>query len=178
MREKTPQDYANELLQMYRAAAPHSEPAIPIVAPMADALPPQSTPAVDFEDGTGGIVVNVTTLRGLYPVKNALVTVFTGSGDGTTVIETDVTDESGKSGVFNLKTPPAYESQQAENGGVIPYASYNISVRSDGYVEQIAMNVPVFSGVISVQGIDLIPIAAAGGHTNPQIINEGNNYDL
>lgn len=177
MRKKTPQDYANELLQMYRDSAPHQETSVPVAASV-NAPQPQTVPTIEFEDGTGGLQVNVTTLRRLYPVKNALVTVFTGYSDNMTVIETDITDESGKSGVFNLKAPPAAESQQAENGGAIPYANYNISVRSDGYVEQIAMNVPVFSGVISVQGINLMPIAAAGGHTNPQIIEEGNNYDL
>ena len=177
MREKTPQDYANELLKMYRESAIGPDVSTPIVS---HNISPQKSSAITprFEDGTGGMQVNVTTLQGLYPVKNALITVFTGNNDNMTVIETDVTDESGKSGVFNLKTPPVSESQQAENGGALPYANYNVSVRSDGYVEQIAMNVPVFSGVISVQGIDLIPIAAAGGHTNPQIIQEDNNYDL
>lgn len=177
MREKTPQDYANELLKMYRESAIEQEETTPIVSENI-LLQKENIVTPRFEDGTGGMQVNVTTLQGLYPVKNALVTVFTGNGSNMTVIETDVTDESGKSGVFNLKTPSAAESQQAENGGVIPYANYNVSVRSDGYVEQIAMNVPVFSGVISLQGIDLIPIAVAGGHTNPQIIQEGNNYDL
>ncbi len=177
MRKKTPQDYANELLQMYRADAPRQEDA-QSVALSVNMSQQNTMPTAEFEDGTGGMQVNVTTLRRLYPVKNAVVTVFTGTPNNMTVIETDVTDESGKSGIFNLKTPLKSESQQAENGGFLPYANYNVSVRSDGYVEQIAMNVPIFSGVISVQGIDLIPIAAAGGHTNPQIIQEGNNYDL
>ena len=172
MREKTPQDYANELLKMYRANA---------IAAAQPPLPTQekdSIPELHIEDGTGGIVVNVTTLGRLYPVKNALITVFTGEPQNMTVVETDITDESGKSGVFNLKAPPVAESQQAQNGGALPYASYNISVRSDGYVEQIAMNVPVFSGVISVQGIDLLPMAAAGQNTAPQIIQEKNDYNL
>ena len=181
MPEKTPQDYANELLRMYRAnASAPAQNSMPVNSN--DAVAPQAlTPTIDelaFEDGTGGLAVNVTTLRRLYPVKGATVTVFTGMPATPTVIETDITDESGKSGVFNLKTPPRDESQQSENGGIAPYASYNISVRSDGYVEQIAMNVPVFSGVISVQGIDLIPVAAAGGHTEPQIIEGGNDYNL
>ncbi|MBQ8267660.1 MAG: hypothetical protein IJZ21_04670 [Clostridia bacterium] len=184
MREKTPQDYANELLRMYRANAAYTQSSMqinettqtPPDMPQMTADDPNTQPI--FEDGTGGMQVNVTTLRRLYPVSGALITVFTGAPTSPTVIETDVTDESGKSGVFNLKTPPKSESQQAENGGVLPYASYNISVRSDGYVEQIAMNVPVFSGVISVQGIDLLPVSAAGQHTAPQIIQEGNNYNL
>lgn len=176
MREKTPQDYANELLRMHRENAKAlTEIEQPVVLPVV-AKPIITQPV--FEDGTGGMQVNVTTLGRLYPVKDALVTVFTGDGQNKTVIETAITDESGKSGVFNLKTPSASESQQADDGGVIPYASYNVSVRSDGYVEQIAMNVPVFSGVISVQGVDLLPISAAGKNTAPQIINQENKYNL
>lgn len=176
MREKTPQEYANELLKMYREnAAALSDVENDLGLPSVQQTPPEPP---RFEDGTGGVVVNVTTLGRLYPVKNALITVFTGEPNNMTVVETDITDESGKSGVFNLKTPPTAESQQAENGGALPYARYNISVRSDGYVEQIAMNVPVFSGVISVQSIDLLPVAAAGQNTTPQIIQEGNDYNL
>lgn len=175
MREKTPQDYANELLQMYRENANELNRIDRAPQPMQNILP---VVAPRFEDGTGGLQVNVTTLNALYPVKNALVTVFTGSTTNMTVVETSITDQSGQSGVFNLKTPPTADSQQAENGDVLPYANYNVSVRSDGYVEQIAMNVPVFSGVVSVQGIDLISISAAGGHTAPQIINEENKYEL
>lgn len=184
MREKTPQDYADELLRMYRANAIYAQSSIQIneTAQTPPDMPLKAAEATDtqpiFEDGTGGMQVNVTTLRRLYPVSGALVTVFTGAPASPTVIETDVTDESGKSGIFNLKTPPKSESQQAENGGALPYAVYNVSVRSDGYVEQIAMNVPVFPGVISVQGIDLLPVSAAGQHTDPQIIQEGNNYNL
>lgn len=177
MREKTPQDYANELLKMY------SENAKALAQNDVPPEPPVTKPDINnavplFEDGTGGMQVDVTTFNRLYPVKGAIVTIFTGEAASQTLIETDVTDESGKTGVFNLKTPPSAESQQAENGGELPYANYNISVKSDGYVEQIAMNVPVFSGIVSVQGIDLLPITAAGNHTQPQIIREDNNYDL
>ncbi len=177
MKEKTPQDYANELLQMYRANAQAIDDAEPYEQQSENTQPAELQETI-FEDGTGGMQVNVTTLSRLYPVKNALVTVFTGARENMTVIETDITNESGQSGVFNLKTPSSAASQQVENNGVLPYANYNVSVQSDGYVEQIAMNVPVFSGVISVQGIDLLPITAAGGHTSPQIINEGNKYNL
>lgn len=184
MQKKTPQDYAKELLQMYRANTTAMQSTTP--PEKLYPLPPETVTSTIlphniegvFEDGTGGMQVNVTTLRRLYPVEGAIVTVFTGNPGSQSVVETDVTDQSGKTGVFNLKTPPKTDSQQSENGGEAPYANYNISVKSDGYVEQIAMNVPVFSGVVSVQGFDLLPITAAGGHTEPQIINEGNTYDL
>ena len=166
MLRKTPQEYAQELLKMYRENARE----INEVLPSAAALTPT------FADGTGGLQVNVTTIGRLYPVKDALVTVFTGDRQNMTVIETDTTNESGQSGIFNLKTPPSADSQRSGNGA--PYAQYNLSVRSDGYVEQIAMNVPVFSGVLSVQSIDLLPLSAAGKNTAPQIINEDNKYNL
>lgn len=176
MREKTPQDYAKELMKMYRenvAALSDSENNIALPTEQQATL---TTP--QFEDGTGGLLVNVTTLNRLYPVKNAFITVFTDIGDSVNEIETDTTDESGKSGIFNLRTPPVADSQQAENGGVLPYANYNISVKSDGYVEQIVKNIPVFSGVVSVQGIDLLPIASAGKNTQPQTSNQENRYNL
>lgn len=171
MQPKTPQEYANALLKMYR------ENARAINENFVDTLPTASDSRF-FEDGTGGIQVDVTTLDRLYPVKNAFVTVFTGNTQNKTIVETGVTDQSGKSPVFNLKAPSAADSQQAVNGGILPYAKYNVSVQSDGYVEKIAMDVPVFSGVVSVQSIDLLPVTAAGKNTAPQIINEENNYNL
>lgn len=177
MLEKTPQDYANELLKMYQDNAQAIKEIENYEKQVVD-MQAESSQQIEFQDGTGGLQVNVTTLRRLYPVKNALVTVFTGSKDNMTVVETDITNESGQSGVFNLKTPLRADSQQSENNGNQPYASYNVMVQSDGYVEQIAMNVPVFSGVISMQGIDLLPISAAGSNTAPQIINESNKYNL
>ncbi len=177
MQEKTPQDYANELLQMYRANAQEISSIDNYEQQKTNLLTAVSEKSI-FEDGTGGLQVNVTTLGRLYPVKNALVTVFTGQRENMTVIETDITDESGKSAVFNLKTPQRADSLQAQNGGELPYSNYNVSVQSDGYVERIAMNIPVFSGVVSVQGIDLLPITAAGSHTAPQVFDEQNEYNL
>ncbi len=171
MNKKTPKEYADELLKLYRenskAIQTMSQPEPTVV----------STPAFVEPDGKGGLLVNVTTLRGLYPVDGALVTVFTGERNNMEIIEIDTTDESGKSKVFALSSPPRAESQQ-ESDNKKPYASYNVSVRSDGFVEQIAMNVPIFSGVVSMQSIDLVKNTVAGKNTEPQIIEGGNNYNL
>ena len=99
MREKTPQEYANELMKMYRENTQAiTEPKRPVELPFiaSNQIPPT------LDDGTGGVQVNVTTIGRLYPVKDALVTVFLGSGNTRTVIETDVTDDSGKSKIFKL----------------------------------------------------------------------------
>ncbi len=169
--KKTPKEYADELLELYRRQGKlknndYESVSIPIMAEMATE-----------NDNTGGIMVNVTTLRGLYPVDGALVTVFTGERDNMQIVEIDSTDESGKSKVFKLAAPPKAESL-TESDNKTPYSSYNVSVRSDGYIEQIALNVPVFSGVVSMQSIDLVKNTVAGNNTAPQIIEGGNNYNL
>ncbi len=176
MREKTAEEYAKELMQMYSSVRDKREMSLPAEAP-ATSAPPQAVSANDFEDGVGGIQVNVTTLRQLYPVAGATITVFTGTPENPTVIETDVSDRSGKSGVFTLNTPAKVFSESAEPAER-PYATYNVAVSADGYIERINMNVPVFSGIISVQGVDLTPVAAAGKNTAPQIMDGADNYNL
>lgn len=131
----------------------------------------------DAEKGSGGITVRVTTLRGLYPVEGAEVTVYSGEEDNRTVYGTAVTDQSGKTPVLTIETPSKALSQSAgstEN----PYATYNIAVKADGFVEHINRNAPVFPDVISVQTVDLMPLAASGGDNSPQISDEERRYDL
>lgn len=179
MVQKTPEDYARELIEMYRYKGGANGSQNTTVSKSAnDSLQPPNVSDAILEDGVGGLVINSTTVGRLYPVEGVLVTVFTGDPDSMRIIGIDTTDESGKTGVFKLKTPPKSESQQATDSNQIPYANYNVSVRYDGYVEQIAMNVPVFPGVVSVQGVDLVPVSAAGKHTSPQIFQGGNKYNL
>ena len=166
MAEKTAEDYARELLEMYNRARP-------------EATRENFFEQKDnrFDDSTGGLQLVVTTLRRVLPIESAVITVFTGDNENRTVIETDVTDSSGKSGVFNLRTPAKAFSESAASTET-PYALYNVEVKADGYVDEIYMNIPVFSGVVSVQNADLISVAAAGGNTEPMIFDELPDYNL
>ena len=51
-------------------------------------------------------------------------------------------------------------------------------VQSDGFLDNIHLNIPVFRGVTSVQRSDLTPISVAGGRTEPIIFNEFSSYEL
>ncbi len=163
MAEKTIEDYKKEMMEMYTRAQ----------ATMAVA----DVPNGNLDSFSGGLQINATTLRRILPVEGAVVTVFTGEMENPTVIETDTTDSSGKTGVFKLKAPSRALSEKAESGGV-PYSLYNAQVKADGYVERIFMNIPVFPGVVSVQGVDLVSIAAAGDNIAPQISDELPDYNL
>ena len=174
MTEKTPQEYAKELMQMYSLTKNAQAPARTESLSTNRSVP---TAARQLDDTSGGLQVNVTTLRGLFPVSGADIVVFTGAPQTKTVIERGTSNESGQSGVFKLKTPEKSLSDSAEPA-TLPYATYNLSVAADGFVERIFMDIPVFSGVVSVQGADLTPVSAAGKNTAPDVTNGENSYDL
>ncbi len=126
---------------------------------------------------TGSIIAIVTAFRELYPVENARVTIFTGNVDNMQILKEVYTDLSGRTTKIDLTTPPkalSLDSQNKEN----VYAVYNMKVTADGYLDNIHLNIPVFSGVTSLQKADLIPLSVAGDNAQPQIFDESENYDL
>ena len=154
--------YSDEMLEMRKRAA------IPTAAqPMS-----QSEMA-----GEGGLLVRVTTLGELYPVGGASVTVYTGESPDRVELFSGRTDESGKTEVIRLKTPNRDLSESA-GAQTLPYSSYNVLVRADGYVDNIHKNVPVFPDTVSVQTADMLSLAAAGGNLAPRVFDESRRYEL
>lgn len=161
--------YKQEMLKMYSKA----KPAIPINAPSAQS---QSV-TKENPSGNGSLLAVVTTLRAIYPVKGAKVTIFTGNYDDMDVITSGFTDESGKSPVFSL---PAPDKSLSESPGISdkPYSSYNMLVQADGYIDNIHLNIPVFSGVQSVQQSNMMFLETAGENKGPQIFDEAQQFTL
>lgn len=124
----------------------------------------------------GRLIVSVTTLRKLYPVAGAEVTVFTGDFENMKPIDRSITDESGKSKVFILPAPDRELS--LEIGATEPvYTSYGILVKADGYADEVNLNLPVFRGVTSLQNVDLTLLSAQNGQTL-NINDQAENYNL
>ena len=159
--------YKNEMLRMYNSV--HKPQAVPVVAEPTPVTPPPT-------NQTGKLLGVITSFNSLYPVENAKVTVFTGEYENMTVIDTDLTDRSGKTKVFSLPTPDKNLSM-APDLSETPYAVYNMLVESDGFLKNIHLNIPVFSGITSVQRSDLIIDADQTGN-EPQIFDEGQKYNL
>ncbi len=132
---------------------------------------------VPSSDGVGSLVVNVTTLDQLYPVSGAVVSVFVGRDNERTEVDRDISDESGRTKLFNLSSPPKANSESAENTQPT-YSLYNIAVTADGFIEQIYYGIPIFSGVTSIKVADLISLSVAGGNTSPQVFEETVDYNL
>ena len=157
--------YKLEMLNMYKKKS--APTVLPTVAPQEEQL----------SDSSGQLIAIVTSLRGIYPVENAKVTVFTGNYGNMQVIDTAYTDESGRTRPFILETPNKQASLESDNKG-IAYATYNLEVKAEGYVDNVHINIPVFSGVTSLQTSNLMLLETAGVDKGPQIFDESARFDL
>lgn len=166
--------YKNEMLEMYQKAQQNKILNNP--PPMKDQPLPVSAPVDPPNDQTGNLLGVVTSFNSLYPLENAKVTVFKGEYENKEVIDTDFTDQSGKTKLFLLPTPDKSFSL-SPNLNQPPYALYNMAVESDGFLTNIHLNIPVFSGITSIQRSDMILDADQNGN-EPQIFDEGQKYNL
>lgn len=162
--------YKQEMLNMQKRAKPENLRFMPTVQSNIQPTPSEET-------NSGKLSAFVTTLRAIYPVKGARVTVFTGNYDNMDVIATATTDESGKSPAFELPAPPRSESEAPDISDK-PYSSYNMLVQADGYIDNIHLNIPVFSGVESVQRSNMLLRETAGENKGPQIFDESQQFTL
>lgn len=108
------------------------------------------------ETAEGYLQVRVYTARGAIPLAGAKVTI-SGTGDnGESLKFSAVTDKSGLTPLFTLKTVSKELSEQPQDIAT-PYVSYNIRTVLDGYVPVLNENVPVFAGETAIQNIELLP---------------------
>ena len=111
--------------------------------------------------GTGYLVVRATTASEALPLAGAVVSVY-GDIDGfSSLIARLQTGKDGLTPKIALLAPPRALSESPGNKDRA-YATYNVSVRMDGFSPLALRSVPIFDGITSVQPADLIPLAANG----------------
>lgn len=140
--------------------------------PAPKSIPTVVTPELPSTDmqGQGFLIVDVTSVRELYPVRNAKITVFTGDSDNRTVFAEGLTDVSGKAGPFVLSAPSIEYSEEA-NSEILPFAYYNLLTEADGFVDTIHLGIQIFDKVTSIQKVNLLPVQNGQGDSTI-IINE------
>ena len=164
--------YKNEMLKMYKSVNNS------VRTPAIESAPtPKPTPPPVEDTASGNLIGIVTAIRSLYPVQNAKVTIFKGEYPEMQIIDSDMTDESGRTKTFRLPAPEKALSLEQENT-IIPYSSYNMLVEADGYIKNIHLGIPIFSTVTSLQQSNLILEETAGEDKSPQIFDEKSNYGL
>lgn len=167
--------YIQEMRAMQAVAMP-----APIAPPVPQAPPAthvESEPNSSDMSGMGKLIVNVTSVRGLYPVEGARVTVFTGETDNMNVIAEVTTDRSGKTPAIELPAP-SIRFSESPDPSERPYAYYNIRTIADGFVENLNYNAAVFDSVTSLLNVDLQPLTTGVGGNRPIIIDGFDNYTL
>ena len=164
--------YKREMLKMYNL----TPKAVPVQT-TENRIPQNNASQPTPDTASGSLIGIVTAVRALYPVKNAKVTIFTGDYADMNVIDSDLTDQSGRTKTFVLPTPEKALSLE-ETNTVLPYAIYNMLIEADGYIKNIHLNIPVFSGVTSLQQSNLLLEETAGADKSPQIFDEAQKYDL
>lgn len=167
MDKKLIEKYKKEMFNTYAKRKSYSfEKAVPTV----------SQGAVENKN-EGALIVVVTAVRSLYPIKNAQVTIFKELNEQRENMITVLTDESGRTEPIYLSAPDKQLSLESENN-VLPYSEYNVEIKAEGYVDTIFLNVPVFEGITSLQRANMLLLETAGEQKGPIIYNVSENADL
>ncbi len=110
----------------------------------------------DTFTGEGYLSVQVVTANGALPVRDAVVTIKKVENGKTVYEKTLLTNESGNTETVTLPTPNKSLSENPEFAD-IPYADYQVQVTANSYMTVMIEKVPVFSGILSIQPVSLIP---------------------
>ena len=124
------------------------------------------------DEGTGYLVVQVTTAKGAIPLSGAFVSISRDEKGGALLYQL-TTGANGLTPHIPLSAPSRTESQVPSD--VPPYSTYNLTVKSRDYGTVNYNHVPIFDGVTAFQQADLIPLAANG---SPDGFTQGSPTDL
>lgn len=123
--------------------------------------PEVSPPEYSSESGmgasTGYILVNTRTGENSSPVVGASVLITAVVDGKREIIASGITNESGISPKFSVPAPDLVHSQSPDSLKR-PYSLYDISVTANGFFNARSVDVPVFSGITSVQNFGMIPV--------------------
>lgn len=130
----------------------------------------QSTPSPSNSE-IGYLTVRVSTAGGAIPLEGAAVNIRGGDIEDSAVIYALTTNSDGLTPTVSLETPPRSASETPQNT-VPPYAVYNVDVFAQGYSPAFFHNVPIFSGINSIQPAVLLPNIEQKQYENPQHVVE------
>jgi hypothetical protein len=115
-------------------------------------------PQGDTSQQFGYLKVIATSAEGTIPLDNVSVIVSQVIGNQQDIFYTLLTNASGETTIVELPTPAKSLSEKPMDGSTKPYAEYNISTYLHGYFQVTNTKVPIFSGVTSIQRVNMIPL--------------------
>ncbi len=115
------------------------------------------------EKSYGRFGVRAFAANSAYPVENALVIVRTKKGDGTPVtVAVLETDESGKTPLILLETPPKSLSLSPDADGV-PYALYDAEVSHPNFYTVVTRDLQIYPDTTSILPVNMLPLPDTSG---------------
>lgn len=100
------------------------------------------------------------------PLENVAITVTTTDG---TAIAMRLTDRSGRITPISVPVPDKAESQ-APDPGEIPFTSVNLYAHLRGYEKIEAENLQLFAGTVTLQNLEMVPLAELPGSWSQTVI--------
>lgn len=115
-----------------------------------------------------------------FGVGSARVMVFLELPSGNIAVFDGLTDIDGQSDIIILPAPPRSLSQSPQSGEnpKLPYAVYSVYVEHPSYVRAVFTNVPVFSGVESIQPVRMLAKASGLPEPEPIEVDESSRVNL
>ncbi len=109
----------------------------------------------------GSVIARVYTSDAYLPLRDVPVIFTQVLPDGTkTVLGIRYTNSSGLTTPLSVQTPDASDSLKP-GSNIRPYATLDIQVEYPGYSGILSEGVQVFSGIETIQGLQLRPLSAA-----------------
>lgn len=112
--------------------------------------------------GTGFLVAQVYTSRGVIPIEDASVSITSEHPDGRRLHSFRSTDLSGKTSPASLEAPDRSLSQHPSQEQ--PFAAYTLQVDHPLYYTVLVKNIQVFDGSTTLQNVELIPLEEAAAY--------------
>lgn len=134
-------------------------------------------PEKSMGDSSGYIIVNVRTGNESTPVVGASVVVTAVNDGERTLIAAGQTDSSGTA--LTLKVPaPNRAFSQVPDSEMRPYNLLDISVKAKGFFDARSVDVPVFSGITSIQNFNMVPLPLGSASSDETLtyFNQEPNY--
>lgn len=135
---------------------------------------------LEANNESGTLKVETFASDRAFGVGSARVMIFLELPSGNVAVFDGITDIDGVSDTVRLPAPPKSISQSPQTGENprLPYSVYSVYVEHPNYVRAVFTNVPVFSGIESVQPVRMLAKAAGLQEPEPIVVDESSRNTL
>lgn len=115
-----------------------------------------------------------------FGIGSARVMIFVELPSGNVAVFDGLTDIDGVTQSVRLPAPPRELAQSPQTGpnARLPYSVYSVYVEHPAFVRSVFTNVPVFSGVESIQPVRMLAKSAGTSEPEPIVVDETNANTL